>query len=306
MFLASGPELVIAACRAGIIGAFPAPNARTPDVLAEWLSTITSSVFSHQGVWAANLVMHSSYGRRAEDLALVAQARPPLVITALGSPRDAVDAIHAYGGLVFADVNSIAFARKAIDAGADGLVLVASGAGGHTGQLSGFAFVESVRQFFDGPLALAGSISSGRGIRAAEILGADLAYMGTRFLATTESMAPAGHKQMIIDAQADQIVCSASITGVHANWLKQSLERAGYTDEYPKARAAADFGRPHDSAKAWKDVWSAGQGVGSITGIESMAAVVNRLEDDYRATVLRGMTEANGPRISPTTDRMTP
>lgn len=281
MFLVSGPELVIAACRAGIVGSFPAPNARTPEIFADWLQQIRTELAGTDAVWAVNLVMHSSYPRREQDLALVAEAKPPLVITALGSPKDAVETVHGYGGLVFADVNSVAFARKAVAAGADGLVLVSAGAGGHTGQISGFAFVDSVREFFDGPIVLAGSVSTGRGIRAAEVLGADLAYMGTGFIAAEESMALPDYKQMIVTSGPQDIVCSPGITGVPANWLRPSLEAAGYDPDALAAKDKPDFTNHHGDKKAWKHVWSAGQGVGTIHQVEPVATIVDRLEREY-------------------------
>lgn len=282
MFLVSGPELVVAACKSGIVGSFPAPNARTSEIFQDWLKQINTELEGIDAVWAVNLVMHKSYARRDSDLAMTVEAKPPLVITALGSPRDAVEAVHSYGGLVFADVNSVEFARKAVEAGADGLVLVSAGAGGHTGQISGFAFVDSVRAFFDGPLVLAGSISTGGGIRAAETLGADFAYMGTRFVATEESMAAAEYKQMLVDSGPGDILCSDGITGVPANWLKPSLRAAGYDPEHMAAGEMPDFGDPHQDVKAWKHVWSAGQGVGAITAVEPVEKLVSRLEAEYR------------------------
>lgn len=281
MFLVSGPELVIASCRAGIVGSFPAPNARTSDIFRDWLAEIRQALTCTEAAWAVNLVMHKSYARRDTDLAMTVEAEVPLVITALGSPRDAVEAVHSYGGLVFADVNSLEFARKAVDAGADGLVLVSSGAGGHTGEISGFAFVDAVRAFYDGPLVLAGAISTGRGVRAAEVLGADFAYMGTRFVATQESMAADVYKQMLVDAGPGDITCSSGITGVPANWLKPSLRAAGYDPEKMGRGKLPDFGDPHQDVKAWKHVWSAGQGVGAIESVEPVATLVDRLEAEY-------------------------
>ncbi len=283
MFLVSGPDLVLAACRAGIIGSFPAPNARTSEIFAEWLQTIRAGLADSGHPWAVNLVMHNSYARRDSDLEMTVEARPPLVITALGSPRDAVEAVHSYGGLVLADVNSVEFARKAVDSGADGLVLVSAGAGGHTGQVSGFAFVDAVRKFFDGPLVLAGSISTGRAVRAAEVLGADLAYMGTRFIATRESLASDDYKSMLVNAGPADIVCSPAITGVPANWLKPSLMAAGYDLDSLEAGKKPNFDDPHQSLKAWKHVWSAGQGVGAIDQVHSVAELVDQLVEEYHA-----------------------
>ncbi len=282
MFLISGPELVIAACRAGMIGCFPAPNARTAEILEAWLTRIAAEVGEDDAPWAANLVMHKSYARRDQDLELVVRHRAPVVITALGSPRDAVDAVHGYGGLVLADVNSIDFAAKAAETGVDGLVLVAAGAGGHTGQVTGFAFVEAVREFWDGIIVLGGGISTGRGIRAAEVLGADLAYLGTRFIATRESMASDDYRQMLVDCTARDIVCSAAISGVPANWLRPSLEQAGYDAEALAAAKPVNFGDPQEGSKAWKNVWSAGQGVGMVHEVTGVAELVDRLTAEYR------------------------
>jgi nitronate monooxygenase len=281
MFLISGPELVLAACRAGIIGAFPTPNARTVEILDQWLGRISGGVQASDGPWAANLIMHSTYARREQDLALVVKHRAPIVITALGSPRDAVEAVHDYGGLVFADVNNLEFAAKAAAAGVDGLVLVSAGAGGHTGQLSGFAFVDSVRTFWDGIIVLAGAISTGRGVRAAEVLGADLAYLGTRFIATEESLASAEYRQMVVDCDARDIVRSAAITGVAANWLKPSLVRAGYDPAALADRDRVDFGNPQQGVKPWKNVWSAGQGVGAVEAVLPTAQLVEELAHQY-------------------------
>jgi nitronate monooxygenase len=217
-----------------------------------------------------------------DDLALAERFRAPIVITALGSPRDAVEAVHSYGGLVFADVIDIRLAAKAIEAGVDGLVLVAAGAGGHTGQLSGFAFVEEVRRYFDGLLILGGGISSGRGVRAAQVLGVDFAYMGTRFIASTESMAEPEYKQMVTDSTGADIVCSDALTGVRANWLRGSLVRAGYDPDNMPAAGEIDIIKAAGDAKRWRDVWAAGQGVGAIDEVLPVADIVDRLEREYR------------------------
>ena len=285
MFLVSGPEMVLAACRAGIIGAFPAPNARTSADLERWLGRIAAELAASPGAaaWAVNLVVHPSNARLAEDVAAVLRHRPPLVITALGSPARVVEAVHSYGGLVFADVNSVAFARKAAATGVDGLVLVAAGAGGHTGATAGFAFVEEVRQFWRGPLVLGGAISTGRGIRAAEVLGADMAYLGTALIAASESMAAPGYKAMVVEAGAEDIVPSKGITGVTANWLRPSLIAAGYDPAQMPEDKRPDFANAHDDAKAWKNVWSAGHGVGAVRAVEPVATIVRRLESEYAA-----------------------
>lgn len=284
MFLQSGPEMVIASCRAGVLGSFPSLNARTVEELEEWLQQITASIrLEEDAPWAINLVMHHSNSRREQDLALAIEYNAPLVISSLGSPRDAIDAVHSYGGLVYADVTTTRFAKKAIDSGADGLVLVAAGAGGHTGELSGFAFVEEVRSFWDGPIVLAGGISSGRAIRAAEVLGANYAYLGTRFITTIESMAVDEYKQMVVDSSGEDIVCSAALTGVKANWLRDSLLKAGYDPDdmsAPPGRVNIEYSV--SDAKRWRDVWAAGHGVGAINEILSISELVKRLEREYR------------------------
>lgn len=285
MFLVSGPEMVIAACRSGIIGSFPAPNARTADDLENWIAKIEAALADDDraAAWAINLVVHPSNDRLASDLDCVVRHKVPLVITALGSPARVVDAVHSYGGLVFADVNSVGFARKAAAAGVDGLVLVAAGAGGHTGQTAGFAFVEEVRQFWDGPIVLGGAISTGQAIRAAEVLGADLAYLGTALIAAEESMAAPAFKAMIVAAGAEDIVPSKGITGVTANWLKPSLIATGYDPANMPEDKQPNFENAQDDAKAWKNVWSAGQGVGAVTAQEPIALVIQRLELEYDA-----------------------
>lgn len=283
MFLQSGPAMVIACCKSGIVGTFPSVNARTLEDLDSWLQQITASVDAvSDAPWAMNLMMHRSNQRRLDDLALAVRYKAPIVITALGSPREAIDAVHAYGGIVLADVINTQLAAKAIDAGADGLVLVAAGAGGHTGQQSGFAFVEEIRQMWDGIVVLGGGISTGRGIRAAQVLGADYAYMGTRFIATEESLAEPAYKQMVVDASGADIVCSDALTGVKANWLRGSLKIAGYDPDNMPEAATIDISSSTGDAKRWRDVWSAGQGVGAIADILPIASLVARLETEYR------------------------
>jgi nitronate monooxygenase len=291
MFLVSGPELVIASCRAGIVGSFPAPNARTIDILEEWLERISSelSLLRRQQaagatpVWAQNLVVHSTYERLDAELELVQKYRPPIVITALGSPRAVVEAVHDYGGLVIADVNSMTYARKAAQAGVDGLALVAAGAGGHTGQMAGFAFVPAVREFFDGILILAGAIGDGRAVRAAEVLGADLCYLGTRFIAAEESTAFAPYKQMVVDCGFDDLLLTNSFTGGYAYYLRPSILAAGLDPDNLPVKGRMDLTGSATKIKAWKDIWSAGQGVGTVHAVEPVAAIVARLEAEYGA-----------------------
>lgn len=311
MFLISGPELVLAACKAGIVGAFPTPNARPVEMLDSWMREITEGLArardeqpaSTIGPWCANLVTHSSNTRLAEDLELVARYKPPVVVTALGSPKPVIDIVHRYGGKVFADVINIQLARKAVAAGADGLACVSAGAGGHTGFLSPFAFVSAVREFFDGYVVTGGGISDGWGVAGAIASGADFVYMGTRFIPVAESMAPHAYKQMLVDSTVDDLVVSAGITGTPASWLKPSLRANGLDpDNMP---AAPD--RQYDSsqsmaARRWKDVWAAGQGVGAIRQVETVAVVVDRLESEYaqacaRLAGLAGMARAPEPAM---------
>lgn len=284
MFLQSGPDMVIASCKAGILGSFPSPNARTTEQLETWLQDITRAVDPERdAAWAINLMMHRSNTRRLDDLALAVKYRAPLVISALGSPREAVEAVHAYGGKVYADVIDVEFARKALGSGVDGLVLVAAGAGGHTGQLSGFAFVEEVRQFWDGDIVLGGGIVSGRGVRAAEVLGATYAYMGTRFIATEESLADQRYKDMVVAASGRDILCSDAVTGVKANWLRPSLVQAGYDPDNMPEPGAIDVIKAAGDAKRWRDIWAAGQCVGSINEVLPIAALVDQLVEEYEA-----------------------
>lgn len=284
MFLVSGPELVIAACREGIVGSFPTPNARTSAVLDEWLDSMTSRLRDVPGAGplAANLVVHPSNNRLEDDLTLVEKYKVPLVITALGSPRKIVERVHAYGGTVFADVNSVRFARKAAAAGVDGLVLVAAGAGGHTGNMTGFSFVPAVREFFDGTIVLGGGMGDGRAIRAAEILGADLAYMGTNFIATEESLAHDDYRQMLVDSTIEDLILTNAVTGVHANWLRQSLVAAGMDPNALEANPEVDFTDPQAGVKRWANTWSAGHGVGNIDRVESVRELVDRLKHQYQ------------------------
>ena len=282
MFLVSGPELVIAACQAGIGGAFPTPNCRTVAELDQWMDTITRGLKPGDGPWIANLITHSTNARLADDLALVARYKPPIVITALGSPRPVMETVKGYGGLVFADVVNIALARKAAAAGVDGLACISAGAGGHTGHLSPFAFVSAVREFFDGHLITGGGIADGAGIAGAIAAGADLVYMGTRFLATTESRAQGPYKQMVVESGPDDLVVTAAITGTPASWLKPSLRDAGLDPEALGGPIVRDYSG--DSAhKRWRDIWAAGQGLGRIDAVDDVASVVARLEQEYRA-----------------------
>jgi len=291
MFLVSGPALVHAVRRAGIMGSFPFPNARTIDELDQWLKDACISVDSDGtplAPLAVNMITHSSYDRLAAEVDLISRYRPEIVITALGGPKPIVGPVHAYGGLVFADVNSVPFARKAVAAGADGLVLVGAGAGGHTGHMAGFAFVSAVRAFFDGPIVLGGGISNGQAIRAAEVLGADLAYMGTSFIAAEESLASDAYRKAVIDGQFEDLVLSNALTGAHAYYLKSSLIAMGLDpDRLDKRDGGPDFKQSQNQIKAWRDVWSAGHGVGLIDQLKPAAEIIDDLEAQYRKACAR-------------------
>ncbi len=291
MFLISGPDLVVEACRAGVVGTFPTPNCRTVEDLDRWLKEITDRLAAaaeedHEAPiapWAANLVVHSTNARLPADLELVVKYRAPIVITALGSPKRVVDDVHGYGGLVFADVNSVPLARKAIDAGADGLVLVCAGAGGHTGELCHFAFVNEVRQFWDGPVALAGGISTGQAVRACEVLGADFAYVGTSFIATEESLADPQHRKLLEECTAQDLVVTKAFTGAKANMLRPSIVAQGLDpDELVDKKAKMNFtGQKDMEVKPWKGIWSAGQGVGAIDRTLPVRDLVARFKSEY-------------------------
>ena len=290
MFLVSGPELVVACCRAGIVGSFPTLNARPIEELERWMQRINAELDAARAQgetpapWAANLIVHRSNPRAEEDLALVLRYQPEIVITALSSPASVIEAVHAYGGLVFADVNTVAYARKAAAAGADGLVLIASGAGGHTGALTPFAFVAAVREFFDGPIVVGGGIATGRAVRAVEVLGADFAYVGTRFIATAESQASPGYKQMLVDCTEEDLLLTAHFTGVPANYLRPSIEAAGLKPEELGVRAEKKFDhRGSEEAKAWRDIWAAGHGVRQVKHAPPVAELVAALRADYLA-----------------------
>jgi nitronate monooxygenase len=281
MFLISGPELVLAACKAGIIGCFPATNARTIDTLDAWCSDIAAQT-RDVAAWAMNVIAHSTYARFDAELDVIARRRPPLVITALGSPARVLDTAHRYGGLVFADVTTPTLARKAMQAGADGLVLVCAGAGGHTGSYSAFAFIAEVRTFWDGPIVLSGGIANAANVLAAQVLGADFAYMGTRFIAAAESLGEPARKDMTVAASMEDIITSAAVTGVPANWMMPSLKAAGLTPELLKSERKIDFTNT-DTAKPWKNIWGAGQAVGAVQAIEPVATIVDGLVAEYRA-----------------------
>jgi nitronate monooxygenase len=293
MFLVSGPDLVIAACRNGVIGSFPAPNARPLETLDAWMGRVAGELADARRTdpsariapWSVNLVVHSSYDRLLAELELVQRHQPPIVITALGSPARVVDAVHAYGGLVFADVGSVAMARKAAQAGVDGLILVSSGAGGHTGSVSPFVFVAAVRQFYDGIVVLAGGLCSGAAIRAAEVAGADLADIGTLFIAARESLAPDDYRQMVVDAGVDDLVLTKAFTGASAYYLRASILRSGLDPDNLSGKSAMDWSKSDTQLKAWKDIWSAGQSAAAVHRVESAAEIIARLRAEYLQSI---------------------
>jgi nitronate monooxygenase len=294
MFLVSGPELVVAACQAGIAGAFPTPNCRTTEELDQWMTRITQALRSAEqegsrgpGPWVANLVTHSTNTRLTEDIELVRRHRPPIVITALGSPKPAIPVVHEYGGLVFADVVNLNLARKAAAAGVDGLACICAGAGGHTGHLSAFAFISAVREFFDGWIVIGGGVADGAGIAGALAAGADFVYMGTRFLPSIESRAVQEYKQMVVDCGPDDLIVSAAITGTAASWLIPSLRARGIDLAAPGAVTARDYDTRSDAAKRWRDLWACGQGLQTIRAVEPVAAIVDRLEAEYQRACAR-------------------
>ncbi|WP_314037514.1 nitronate monooxygenase family protein [Dietzia sp. CH92] len=292
MFIYSGPELVAAQCQAGVIGAFPALNARPQSALAEWIEQITQSNAAHAAAnpdqyvapFAVNQIVHRSNDRLEQDLATIVEHEVPIVITSLGAREEVNEAVHSYGGIVLHDVINNRFARKAVEKGADGLIAVAAGAGGHAGTQSPFALVREIREWFDGPLLLSGAIAHGRSILAARAAGADLAYVGSAFLATEESRATDAYKQMIVDSTADDIVYSNLFTGIHGNYLRGSIEAAGLDpDGLPESDPSAmDFGSGGASdSKAWRDIWGAGQGVGAVRGTGTVRDLVDRLRGEY-------------------------
>ncbi|MEH7180486.1 NAD(P)H-dependent flavin oxidoreductase [Neobacillus vireti] len=291
MFLVSGPELVKNCCLNGVIGSFPAPNARPIEVLDQWMGHLNEELAEAKAAepdrkiapWAMNIVVHSTYSRLKDELELLKKHKPQLVITSLGSPKQVVEIVHEYGGLVFSDVSNLKFAQKAAEAGVDGLILVASGAGGHSGQINSFAFVDMVRSFWDGIIVLAGSISTGKGILAAQAAGADLAYMGTRFIVATESMAQDDYREMLVTSTQEDILLTDAFSGVRANMLIPSIVKAGLDPEKLVKKEKVDFNdmAGKSDVKAWRDIWSAGHGVGAIDKIESAADIINRLESEY-------------------------
>ncbi|MEE1894664.1 nitronate monooxygenase family protein [Pseudomonas otitidis] len=289
MFLVSAPSMVLASCNAGVVGSFPALNQRESAGFAAWLDEIAAGLTADAAPYAVNLIVHGSNPRLQADLAICVEKKVPIVITSLGAVKEVVDAVHSYGGLVFHDVTTRRHAEKAAEAGVDGLIAVAAGAGGHAGTWSPFALVAEIRQFFDKTLLLAGCLNHGHEILAAQLLGADLAYLGTRFIATQESHASAAYKQMLLDARAADIIHTPAVSGVPASFMRQSLEAAGYDLARLNDKADVNYGEKlkpvSDEAKAWKTVWSAGQGVGDIHDLPTVAELVERLDREYRAAL---------------------
>ncbi|MES2975680.1 MAG: nitronate monooxygenase family protein [Pseudomonadota bacterium] len=295
MFLVSSPALVIAQCKAGIVGAMPALNARPSAQLDDWLAEITETLAQHNAAhpgnpaapFAINQIVHKTNERWEADVKVCEKHRVPLIISSLGARTELNDAVHAWGGLTFHDVVNNRFAHKAIEKGADGLIAVAAGAGGHAGSTSPFALVEEIRRWFPGPLALSGAMATGRGVLAARAMGADLAYIGSAFIATDEANAPAAYKQVIIDSSSEDILYSNYFTGVHGNYLKPTIRAAGLDPDNLPARDAEGmkFSKEGGSSKptAWRDIRGAGHGIGVIDAVVPVSALVDRLEREYRA-----------------------
>lgn len=290
LFIISNPDLVIAQCKAGIVGSFPALNARPAEKLEEWLKKITEELAAYDAAnpdkpsapFAVNQIVHRSNDRLQHDVELCVKYKVPIVITSLGARADVFDAVHSYGGIVLHDIINDKFARKAIEKGADGLIAVAAGAGGHAGTTSPFALIQEIREWFDGPLLLSGSIGSGRSVLAAQAMGADLAYIGSAFIATDEANAVEGYKQMIVESNSDDIVYSNLFTGVHGNYLKPSVRNAGMDpDNLPEGDLKTmDFGGG-DKPKSWKEIWGCGQGIGAIKSVGPAADLVAKFALEY-------------------------
>ncbi|MDL9948901.1 nitronate monooxygenase [Gordonia sp. ABSL11-1] len=302
MFLVSGPDLVIAACEAGVIGSFPTQNCRTVADLDTWMGLITDHLSSagedSPAPWAVNLVTHSSNARLQDDLQLIAEYKPQVVITALGSPKPVMDVVKDYGGTVIADVVNMKLAHKAAAAGVDGMACVSAGAGGHTGHLSPFAFTSAVREFFDGMIIIGGGITDGHGVAGAITAGADLVYMGTRFLPAKESMAEPAYKQMIVDNGPDDLIISSAVTGTPASWLRPSLVACGLDpDNLQSPTGSKNYTAGSASIKRWKDVWAAGQGLQTIRTIEPVSTIVDRIATEYQTALHRASVAQGVPRV---------
>ncbi len=291
LFIISNPKLVMAQCKAGIVGSMPALNARPASQLDEWLAEITETLAAHNKAhpdqpaapYAVNQIVHKSNDRLEQDMAVCAKYKVPLIITSLGARVDVNQAVHGWGGVVLHDIINNTFAKKAIEKGADGLIAVAAGAGGHAGVKSPFALIQEIRQWFDGPVALSGSIATGDAVLAAQAMGADLAYVGSAFIATHEARASDAYKQMIVDSNSDDIVYSNLFTGVHGNYLKGSIVNAGMDPDHLPESDPSSMNFGGDSKKAWKDIWGCGQGIGAVKAVTSTAELVRRLATEYAA-----------------------
>lgn len=287
MFIISQLDLVVAQCKAGMVGSFPSLNARPSGTLEQWLAQLRRELNEQDAPFAVNLIVHRTNARLQEDLALCVKYQVPIVITSLGAIPEVNEAVHGYGGIVFHDIINDEFAHKAIERGADGLVAVAAGAGGHAGTVSPFALVQEIRAWFDGPLALSGAIANGRSIAAARALGADLAYIGSAFIATEEANAADGYKRMIVESAAKDIIYSNLFTGVHGNYLIPSLIAAGLD---PSSLASSDASKMQimelgAGTKAWRDIWGAGQGIGAVKGIVPVSGLIVRLQAEYKVAL---------------------
>jgi nitronate monooxygenase len=295
LFIVSNPDLVVAQCSAGVVGSFPALNARPAAKLEEWLERITTELAAYDAAhpdapsapFAVNQIVHRTNDRLQHDLELCVKYKVPLVITSLGARQDVNDAIHSYGGIVLHDIINVTFAKKALDKGADGLIAVAAGAGGHAGTTSPFALIAEIRRFFEGPLALSGAISTGAGILAARAAGADVAYIGSAFIATEEANAVAAYKQAIVDSAAADIVYSNLFTGVHGNYLRASITAQGMNPDALPESDPTQMNFASSASKAWRDIWGAGQGVGSIDAVVPAAELVARWQAEYAAALAR-------------------
>ena len=297
MFLVSGVDLVVESCKSGAIGAIPTLNARSPEILDQWLIDLTARLENHRATgflsapWAVNLVVHTSNPRLSPDLEVCVRHKAPLIITALGGPRRIIDAVHSYGGLVFADVNSPEYARKAVRDGVDGLMLVCSGAGGHTGSMSPFAFASAVREFWNGTIVISGALSSGADLRAIQALDADLGCMGTQFIATHESLAVTPYKDMVVASSYKDIICTDAITGAWANKLRPSLVAAGLDPDNLEPYGHLDLSNTEVDIKAWRDLWSAGHAVGQVKSIQSTSQVITQIKREYANALARELSD---------------
>lgn len=290
LFIISGPELVMAQCRAGIIGSFPSLNARPLAQFEEWLQRLSTELGPNDAPYAVNLIVHRSNDRLMDDLALCVKYKVPMIITSLGAREDVNEAIHTYGGIVMHDIINNKFAKKAVEKGADGLIAVAAGAGGHAGTTSPFALIREIREWFDGPLALSGSIATGEAVLAAQAMGADFGYIGSAFIATQEARAVQDYKDMITQSESSDIVYSNLFTGVHGNYLRPSIVKAGMDpDNLPTSDPSAmNFGSGGNTdAKAWKDIWGCGQGIGAVKSVLSAGEYVAKLVSEYQAAKAR-------------------